>query len=222
MLPVKGVALDSRLAGEEWMTGPYVMLAYLRALAQTLEEGRDPLESARIRTRANGQVVVEVLPWDLYDRLLMNRYQVEVWMQPGVSISDVRGRCGRCLREHLPARVALVLGAGNISSIAPLDVLYKLYADGDVVVLKMNPVNAVLQPVLERIFAPLVRQARQPHRQPHHPTPNAIRSVTRDPAPPRHLRLRATRLTRRDALARNLSTVRHRITSLSAPTRRVL
>jgi len=79
-------------------------------------------------------------------------------MQPGVSISEVRSRCGRCLREHSSARVALVLGAGNISSIAPLDVLYKLYADGDVVVLKMNPLNAVLQPVLERIFAPLVRQ----------------------------------------------------------------
>jgi len=153
---LKGIALDSQLAGEEWMSGPYVMLAYVRALAQTLEAGRDPLAGAQLRTRPNGRVVVEVLPWDLYDRLLLNGYRVEVWMQPGVSVSEVRSRSGRCLREHEPARVALVLGAGNISSIAPLDVLYKLYADGDVVVLKMNPVNAVLQPVLERVFAPFV------------------------------------------------------------------
>jgi aldehyde dehydrogenase family protein len=110
-----------------------------------------------MRIRPDGQVVVDVLPWDLYDRLLLNGYRVEVWMQPGVSVSEVRSRSGRCLREHEPARVALVLGAGNISSIAPLDVLYKLYADGDVVVVKMNPVNALLRPVLERVFAPFVR-----------------------------------------------------------------
>jgi aldehyde dehydrogenase (NAD(P)+) len=154
---MKGLALDSRLAGEEWLSGPYVMLAYVRALAQTLEARRDPLAGAHVRTRADGQVVVEVLPRDVYDRLLLNGYRVEAWMGPGVCISEVRSRAGRCLREGEPARVALVLGAGNISSIAPLDVLYKLYADGDVVVLKMNPVNAVLQPVLEHVFASFVR-----------------------------------------------------------------
>jgi aldehyde dehydrogenase (NAD(P)+) len=63
---LKGIALDSQLAGEEWMTGPYVMLAYVRALAQTPEAGRDPLAGAHMRIRPNGQVVVDVLPWDLY------------------------------------------------------------------------------------------------------------------------------------------------------------
>jgi len=154
---LKGIAVDSLLAGEEWMSGPYVVLAYVRALAQTLEAGRDPLGGARVRTRSDGRVVVEVLPWDVYDRLLLSGYWVEVWMRPGVSVSEVRSRSGRCLRDGESPRVALVLGAGNISSIAPLDVLYKLYADGDVVVLKMNPVNAGLQPVLERVFAPFVR-----------------------------------------------------------------
>jgi aldehyde dehydrogenase (NAD(P)+) len=154
---LKGIAVDSPLAGEEWMTGPYVVLAYVRALTQTLAAGRDPLGGARVRTRSDGRVVVEVLPWDVYDRLLLSGYRVHVWMQPGVSELEVRSRVGRSLREGDSARVALVLGAGNISSIAPLDVLYKLYADGDVVVLKMNPVNAALQPVLERVFAPFVR-----------------------------------------------------------------
>ncbi len=52
--------------------------------------------------------------------------------------------------------VALVLGAGNIAAIPPLDVLYKLYAEGQVVLLKMNPVNAYLQPLLETVFEAFV------------------------------------------------------------------
>ena len=38
-----------------------------------------------------------------------------------------------------------------------LDTLYSLIADGDVVVLKMNPVNETYGPVFERILAPLIR-----------------------------------------------------------------
>src|SRR5437667_181258 len=52
--------------------------------------------------------------------------------------------------------LVLVLGAGNIASIAPLDVLYKLYAEGHVCLLKMNPVNEYLGPILEDIFRDLV------------------------------------------------------------------
>jgi aldehyde dehydrogenase (NAD(P)+) len=46
-----------------------------------------------------------------------------------------------------------VLGAGNIASIAPLDVLYKLLAEGQVCLLKMNPVNEYLGPFLIEAFA---------------------------------------------------------------------
>jgi acyl-CoA reductase-like NAD-dependent aldehyde dehydrogenase len=52
--------------------------------------------------------------------------------------------------------VALVLGAGNISSIAPLDVAYKLFVEDQVAVLKMNPVNEFLGPFLERAFRSLI------------------------------------------------------------------
>ena len=143
------------------MSGPYVVLAYVRALAQTLAAlagGRDSLGGLPVRTRRNGQLAVRVLPAGIYDRLLLGGYRAEVWMQAGVSVAELRSTCGRRLREAGSSRIALVLGAGNISSIAPLDVLYKLYADGDVVVLKLNPLNAYLQPVLERAFAPYVRR----------------------------------------------------------------
>jgi len=39
--------------------------------------------------------------------------------------------------QHNPnGRVSLVLGAGNVSSIVPLDIFYKLYAEGEVVMIK--------------------------------------------------------------------------------------
>ncbi len=52
--------------------------------------------------------------------------------------------------------VTLVLGAGNIASIPPLDVLTALYAHGSVVLLKLNPVNGYLAPVFARVFASLI------------------------------------------------------------------
>jgi len=50
-----------------------------------------------------------------------------------------------------PTRV--VLGAGNVSSIGPMDTLYKLFAEGQVVILKMNPVNEYLGPFIDEAFA---------------------------------------------------------------------
>jgi hypothetical protein len=52
--------------------------------------------------------------------------------------------------------VCLVLGGGNVSSIPPMDVLYKLFVEDEVVLLKMNPVNEALGPVLEDALRPLV------------------------------------------------------------------
>jgi len=54
-------------------------------------------------------------------------------------------------------RVCLVLGAGNASSIAPLDVLHKVFVELQVVVLKTHPVMAHLADVHEAALAPLVR-----------------------------------------------------------------
>jgi hypothetical protein len=51
-----------------------------------------------------------------------------------------------------------VLGAGNVSSIGPMDTLYKLFAENRVVLLKEHPVNDYLGPLLAEGFAPLVRR----------------------------------------------------------------
>ena len=54
------------------------------------------------------------------------------------------------------ARVALVLGAGNVASIGPLDVVHKLFVEGQVALLKLNPVNEYLGPFFEEAFADLI------------------------------------------------------------------
>jgi hypothetical protein len=43
-----------------------------------------------------------------------------------------------------------VLGAGNVSSIGPMDALYELFAKDHVVLLKLNPVNEHLGPMVAR------------------------------------------------------------------------
>ena len=49
-----------------------------------------------------------------------------------------------------------MLGAGNVTSIPVLDVLYELLAHNRVVILKVNPTQDALVPVYERALAPLI------------------------------------------------------------------
>ena len=53
-------------------------------------------------------------------------------------------------------KVALVLGAGNIASIAPLDCFQKLFLENQVVLLKLNPVNDYLFEHLNFVLDPLI------------------------------------------------------------------
>ncbi|MCU0296327.1 MAG: aldehyde dehydrogenase family protein [Candidatus Nanopelagicales bacterium] len=149
------------VGGEEWLGGPYPTAAWLTEMIATLtrlDAGEDPLKGVRIRTRDNGQVVAGVFPSNAYDRLLLNGYELDVWMKPEVTAATLRDHVGSFYRQTDPTgAVTLVLGAGNVAAIPMLDVLYCLYADGHVVVLKMNPVNDAYGPVFERVLAPLIR-----------------------------------------------------------------
>lgn len=157
----KGLSLRSPLAGEEWMSGPLGHLMYTTALGRTLDDlaaGRSPLDGARRLGRAPGRrLAVRVpMPFEAYDRLLLNGFRADVWLEPGVTAEEASTAAGLRTRQPDGGGVALVLGAGNISSIAPLDVLYKLYADGRVVILKLNPVNDYLLEVFDRAYAPFI------------------------------------------------------------------
>lgn len=155
----KGVARNSVTAGEEWLGGPLCINRNLRLLKQSLrdiqKQGR-PIFSGAARVLPNGRVAAPVMPHDFYDRLLYGGISAEVWMQPGVTLETLAET--QALAYHAPAaagKVVLVLGAGNVASIGPMDALYKLFVENHVVLLKMNPVNAYLGPFLERAFRAL-------------------------------------------------------------------
>ncbi|RDG38093.1 aldehyde dehydrogenase family protein [Streptomyces corynorhini] len=158
----KGIPLGSSLESEEWLAGPYSVLLYTRALAgtvRTLAEDGSPLDGVRVTRRPDGRLALRVLPYDMTDRLTLNGFGAEMWTAPGVTEADLRAGSARRLRDKdVTEGVALVLGAGNVSPTAPLDVLYKLYHDNAVVVCKVSPVNGYLRPVLEEAFAPFVER----------------------------------------------------------------
>ncbi|MEU0406071.1 aldehyde dehydrogenase family protein [Streptomyces sp. NPDC006197] len=151
---------DSPLIGEEWITGPYPVLTSAGALASTigaLEAGRSPVDGFSVKSAPGGRVAVRVLPHSVWDQLLLSGFSAEVWMPPGVTEGTVRGRAG--LGQRRPAEtggVGVVLGAGNITSIPVLDVLYELYANNRVVALKLNPVTDGLFDVFSHVLAPLI------------------------------------------------------------------
>ncbi|MDW8803283.1 aldehyde dehydrogenase family protein [Streptomyces scabiei] len=156
----KRLPKDSPLIGEEWITGPYPVVTALSVLAETvnaLQEGRSPVDPADVRPAPGGRIAVRVLPHGVWDRLLLNGFSAEVWMPPGVDAQTVRGRAGLALRRpRETGGIGVVLGAGNITSIPVLDVLYELYAHNRVVVLKLNPVTDVLRDVFTEVLAPLI------------------------------------------------------------------
>lgn len=156
---IKGLDPSSQLVGEEWISGPYAFAASLRVLSGTLDaldHGKSPLEHAKFGT-AGERVTVKVLPTGIFDTLLLNGFSAEVWLQPGVTAVAAKANAG--LAQLDPATtngIGMVLGAGNITSIAPLDVLYELIAHNRVVALKLNPIHDRLLPVFTKVFAPLI------------------------------------------------------------------
>jgi acyl-CoA reductase-like NAD-dependent aldehyde dehydrogenase len=156
------VPTDSMWARDLW-TGWMPLVFHLSALEEVLGRvaaGRDPLPAGAVHARADGQVVVDVVPATLADRLTFAGWGLrgEVWMQSGIAEEQVRAGAARAYRGEgfdNPG-VALVLGAGNFAFLPATDVVHMLFGQGCVVALKLNPVNAYLQPFLERVFADFV------------------------------------------------------------------
>ncbi len=167
----KGIAVGSSLEGEEWLSGPYTVMAYCNQMMATLSqvEGKRHLDPVPIRTLPSGQIAARVIPHSLWDHLLLSGVKVDVWMQPEVTLANLKQHTAAIYDTASPAhksgKLGLVLGAGNVAGIAPLDVFHKLFAENEVVMLKLNPVNdylidfltPALKPLIDRGFLRVVR-----------------------------------------------------------------
>lgn len=156
----KGLDREHPLRGEEWLSGPYSVLGALDAYIGTLSRiagGINPLDGVRIDRAPGGRVRVHAFPLTAIDRFLLSGYSGEVWLEPGITPNAARATAG--LSQQTPAEtggVGLVLGAGNVTAIPVLDVLYELLAHNRTALLKVNPTQDALVPVYKRALAPLI------------------------------------------------------------------
>lgn len=158
----KGIPETSTARAEEISAGPVATVRYLQLLIHTLRAlettGRPPLPHNVIEG-ADGRVGVRTIPADgLYDAIALFGFQATTWLARGTTADNVHDYAGAlpAAGNHAPVKIALVLGAGNVSSIGATDTLYKIFQEGRVVLLKMNPVNDYLAPIMERAFQPLI------------------------------------------------------------------
>ncbi|BAY00007.1 putative aldehyde dehydrogenase [Mycobacteroides stephanolepidis] len=157
---IKKLDPESPLVGEEWISGPYAVAGAIASLIASLEQlqaGQSPLQDAEFGVTPGGRTTVSVLPLNIFDKLLLSGFSAELWLQPGVDKAEALRTAGLAQRD--PSRtqgVGAVLGAGNITSIAPLDTLYELFANNRVVALKLNPITDPLLPVFTKVLQPFI------------------------------------------------------------------
>ena len=154
------IETDDYAIGIECMAGPYSVLRNLQGLKRALldiQAGGVPKIPGSVITRTNGQVSAQVFPQTIYDRVLFSGYRVDVWMEPGVTLENLSKTQAVVYSQTAPSgKVALVLGAGNLPGIPVTDVLDKLFVQNHVVLLKMNPVNDYIGPLLKQGFHCLI------------------------------------------------------------------
>jgi len=157
----KGITLGTTQEAEEWSTGLWGVVRQLRLIRESLtalkRSGNTPI--GPVARTIDGRLTVRLFPGNAIDRMLFKGITAEVRMQASVTEESLERDRARFYRQpDHDGRVLLVLGAGNIAAIAPMDVITKMFNEGKAVLLKMNPVNAYLGPYIEEAFAEAIKQ----------------------------------------------------------------
>lgn len=157
----KGITLGSNLEAEEWATGAWGVIRQLRLIRESLqaiaETGNTPI--GKIKRTAAGNLAVQVYPNNAIDGMLFKDITVDVHMQAHVTEQHIEtDRASFYKKPNHQGKVVFVLGAGNIPSIGMMDVITKMFNEGKVCLLKMNPVNAYLGPYIEEAFKAAIDQ----------------------------------------------------------------
>jgi acyl-CoA reductase-like NAD-dependent aldehyde dehydrogenase len=157
----KGIPRGTPMEGEEWATGPWSVVRQLRLIAESLDAlaraGNTPV--GPVGRAADGRLTAQLFPANRIDGVLFSGITVDVRFQAG--LDEERMHAARASWYKEPPRhrgTVLVLGAGNIAAIPAMDVVTKLFNEGKVCLLKMNPINAYLGPFLEEAFAEPIRR----------------------------------------------------------------
>jgi acyl-CoA reductase-like NAD-dependent aldehyde dehydrogenase len=130
----------------------------LRSLEEIKELGK-PSVPGGYSLQPNGQVAARVFPDTFFHGLAFQGTTVDVLLEPGIDIAEAGQKQAQVYRQSgRKGKVALVLGAGNASSLPVSDTFHKLFHDLCVVILKMNPVNSYLGPLLEECYKPLIER----------------------------------------------------------------
>ncbi|HEX7450458.1 MAG TPA: hypothetical protein VF306_23055 [Pirellulales bacterium] len=157
----KGIALESPLASEELAAGPLAVARYLQLLIASL---RQLERSGRVRllepitVDGRGRLRVPLFPArGLFDSLLFPGYRAWAILPDDVTRENLAEHVAGAFRRSLEDEaIAVVLGAGNVSSIPIVDALAKLFQHNRLVLLKLNPINGYLAPIFEAALAPLI------------------------------------------------------------------
>jgi aldehyde dehydrogenase (NAD(P)+) len=148
----KRIPPGSRTAGEEWSLGPVITLQNLRLLRASLAsiEATGTTSIGMVGETGDGRSRVSIFPASGLDRVLFSRIKAQAHLLGGATPGD---RAAFYRNPAHDGRVVLVLGAGNVNAITPLDITTRMFNEGKVCIVKMSPVNAYLGPLLERAFA---------------------------------------------------------------------
>ncbi len=162
---LKGLEPTAEEAGEEWFAHGFAVARHLRLLKESLAQlerrGAPPLDLSALRVRPNGALALRAFPETLRDKFLFPGIEAETYFERGMDAERLRRTQASFYRAPPDARegrAVLILGAGNVASIPARDALTKLFNEGKVVLLKMNPVNSALGPLLESAFAPAIER----------------------------------------------------------------
>ncbi len=147
---------------EEWLAGVSPTVRGFRLLAESLERIGDtgkPALGRGARARGDGRLAIDLVPASAIDKLSFAGFTGYALMQEGIDESAARARQAAFYDVDKPeGGVSLILGAGNVSSIPPLDAASKMFVEGFTCVIKVNPVNEWVGPLLERALAPLIER----------------------------------------------------------------
>ena len=144
----KGVT-DTTAEGEEWLGGPFASVFGLQYYIETLKDLNKPLDESLLNKDLN---TYKVFPNNILEQIFFPFISAEVKFNKNLSFKDIQKYRGYAMRYPHQPNVTLVLGAGNVSCIPLLDVIYHIVTKRSVIYLKLNPVNEYLLPVYEKIF----------------------------------------------------------------------